>query len=325
RSDMNKIGILAILVVFFPFVSLALPSTNRLEEHLKIATQYYKQGNPALAEAEFTKAIELDPKNLTYPVPHNIYSADEFDPSLTPTREELENIVLNPRLPTNAAELEEYKQDLKRIEEEEKEAERAEDIIWKITILKSKLPNLNTGITTPIFNTIDEVVYALGLGKGEASQAHAAFQELQMELGKISEMPQMSDADAKMILEMSTNPGDTFNSIKERLDAMLANAKIKQTKAEAKEAWLSKNGKLRGFENKFNLWLKNQKVFSDIRDKEGKIIRRKFNENSLNTWSDIFNPTFSKKRAENQPGANNLGINEINAMRAKLKEQIQNR
>lgn len=227
---------------------------------------------------------------------------NEFDPSKTPTKEDLHNINMRPKLPTNAAEKEAYTQDLKKLEEDKEAAEKARTTEGKILTLKSQLQNLPTGITSDIVKRIDDLSYAAGLGEGKKSKAYAAFQELQLEgLKDISEIfKPMSDTDVEKGLEMMNNPSNTMNSIKERLDLSLAAAKIKQTKAEAKEIWLSKYGSTRGFDARFNSWLKNTEIFGDEK-KKGKVIRRKFNENSLDSWPEMFNEkVLKKKQIENK-------------------------
>ncbi|ETO02972.1 TPR repeat protein [Reticulomyxa filosa] len=316
---MNKIGILAILVVFFPFVSLALPSTNRLEEHLKIATQYYKQGKLALAEAECKKAveldpkdaiahgilgsvynnqgklalaeaeckkaIELDPKNLTWPAPQNIYSADEFDPSLTPTEEQLGAYDMNPKLPISSAEKVAYLDDVKTVEDFGKEAEEARIEELSIIILKSKIGNLPTGLFSPAIDYADRIAQAVGIGRGLAAKATDAFREVQKyEIKRLAKM----GSDLKTAYKMASDTRDTLNSIKERLDAQHARAMRKQIKVQAKKAWVSLYGDARDFEGHFNLWFKNQKKYAK------------------------------------QPGANNLDANkQLDVLEKKLEEKLE--
>ena len=239
----------------------------------------------------------------------NLNQDDDYKPSETPSVEDLRKYNMRPRLPTNAAEKEAYTQDLKKLEEDKETAEQARITEEKILNLQSQLGNLPTGITHGPAKFIDELEYAAGVGKGEKAKAFAAFQDLQMEdLAKIAEiLKPMSDTDAERALKMSNNPSNTRNSIKERLDFSLAAAKIKQTKAEAKEIWLSKYGSSRGFDAQFNSWLKNKEIFGDVKEK-GKVIRRKFNDGSLDSWPEMFNKNTSKKKMNKNDRVNNLDL-----------------
>jgi hypothetical protein len=251
----------------------------------------------------YTGANNIAPQNiLPSEEGFDLSDSNALAPSKTPTAEDLHKLHMRPKLPTNAAEKEAYTQDLKKLEEDKEAAEKARVTEGKILNLQSQLRNLPTGITSNFFKRLDEVNYAAGIGKnaGQQAKAHAAFQELQIEdLAKIAEiLKPMSDTDAEKGLEMSNNPRNTMNSIKERLDFSLAAAKIKQTKTEAKEIWLSKYGSTRGFDARFNSWLKNKEIFGDV-EKNGKVIRRKFNKNSLDSWPEMFNENKTRNATRN--------------------------
>jgi hypothetical protein len=226
----------------------------------------------------------------------------QFDSSKTPGIKELFNINMHPKLPTNAAEKEYYDQDVKNQLELKKEAEKAKADELKILALKRQLPELATGALRHITNAASQAGYALG-GEGKAAQAAQAFKEVQkMDLAELSDLfKPFSDTDAKIALDMSSNPANTKDSIKEQADVKLAAVKIKQIKAEAKEIWLSKYGSTRGFDANFNLWAKNTKLFNNVKNKKtGEIIRKKLNENHLDTWPEMFNPNFLEKYVEKQ-------------------------
>ena len=243
----------------------------------------------------------------------------EFNEIQTPKTKELFEITRNPKLPTNAAEKEYYDQDIKNLTKLQEEAQKAKENQNKLESLKSNFPNLNTGLLAPIGNLGSEASYSLGLGKGKAATAAQAFKESKLvDLADAKRVfDKMTDRDVESAKEMSTNPRNTIDSIKENTDVKLAAVKLKQIEANAKETYLAKYGNTRGFDLLYNTWLKNISVFKNIRNKKTKeFIRKGLNEESLETWPEMFNPNFLEKNAETSYD----GLSEVNKSQ---KQQLQ--
>lgn len=235
----------------------------------------------------------------------------EFNETQTPGTKELLEITRNPKLPTNAAEKEYYDQDIKNLTKLQEEAQKAKENQNKLETLKSNLPNLNTGLLAPIGNLGSEASYSLGLGKGKAATAAQAFKESKLvDLADAKRVfDKMTDRDVESAKEMSTNTRNTIDSIKENTDVKLAAVKLKQIEAKAKETYFAKYGNTRGFDLLYDTWLKNIRVFKNIKNKKTKkFIRKGLNEESLETWPEMFNPNFLEKDAETSYN----GLSEVN-------------